>query len=194
MRCSCSGPRSSSCLSARQASGGKPVVRLTPQSGATVPDVLQLLAPTEKQLRGLSPPCFPFLKRRTSAGLRSSFLSPSSARPPTVTLTWLLLLLCRSPPGTDLSLACIMPPSLLLARLEHAQSTSLICSMSRVGFMLTRSMLRFLSCSAGSPQAPCLLLLDGSLGHGSAGNARRTASRVPSRWVSSFALPTLSVW
>ena len=48
--------------------------------------------------------------------------------------------------------------------------------------------------SAGSPLAPCLLLPGGSLGHGSAGNARKMASRVQSRWVSSFALPTPSVW
>ena len=122
-------------------------------------DVLQLLAPTEKQLRGLSPPCFPFLNRRTRAGLRSSFLPPSSARPPTVILTWLPLLLCHSPPGTGHSLACIMPLSLLQARLEHVQSTSQICSMSRAGFMPIRSMLRFPRCFARSPLAPCPLLL-----------------------------------
>ena len=130
----------------------------------------------------------------TRAGLKSFFLPPNLGQPPIVILNWLPLLLCQSPLGTGLSLVCIMLLSLLLARPEHAQSTLPICSMSRAGFMPTRSTLHCLHCFAGSPQALCPLRPDGLLGHGSAGNVRRMASRVPSRWVSSFVLPTPSGW
>ena len=164
-------------------------------SGVTVRDVPQLLAPTGRPPRGLSPPCSPSLNRRTRAGPRSSFRPPTLARPLTVILTWLPLLPCQSPPGTGHSLACTTTQlSLLLARPGHAQSTSQTCSMSRAGFMLTRFMLHYPRCFAGFPLAPCLLLPGGSHGHGFTGNARRTANPVPSRWVSSFALLTPSVW
>ena len=160
-------------LKRKVGSGGKPVVRLTPLSGATVRDVPQLLAPTGKPPRSLSPPCSLSLNRRTRAGLKSSFPPSTLVRPPTVILTWLPLLLCQSPLGTGHSLACTMRLSLLLPRPGHAQSTLQTCSMSRAGFTSTRSMLRSPRCSAGSPLAPCLLLPGGSLGHGSAGSARK---------------------
>ena len=104
------------------------------------------------------------------------------------------LLHCQNPPGTGPSLVCNMPLSLLLARLGLVLSTSLTCSTSRAGFMPTKSMQRCPHCFAGSPQARCLLPPGGSHAHGSAGNARRMASRVPSRWVSSFAQPMPSAW
>ena len=194
MRRSCNASRNSSCSSARQGSGANPVVRLTPLSEATARDALQLLALTGKPPRGLSPPCSLSMNRRTRAGPKSSFRPPTSVRLPTVILSWLLLLLCQSPPGIGLSLDCITRLSLLLARPEHAQSTLQTCSTSRAGFMPTRFMLRYLRCFAGFLLAPCPLLPGGSLGHGSAGNARKTASRVQSRWVSSFVLLTPSAW
>ena len=181
-------------LKRKAGSGGKPVVRLTPLSGVTARDALQVLAPTGKPPLGSFPPCSLFLNRRTRAGLKSSFLPPPLVRPPTVILTWLPLLLCQSPPGTGHSQACIMPLSLLQARLEHAQSTSQICSMSRAGFMPTRSMLPFsaLFCkiSAGSlpPAARWLTRTRLCWQH------KKNGNRVLSRWVSSFALPTPSAW
>ena len=194
LRRSCSAPRSSSCLSARQGSGANPVVCLTPLSGAIARDVPLLLAPIGRPPLGLSPPCFLSMSKRTCVGPESSFQPPTLVRPLTVILTWLPLLLYQSPPGTGHSLACTMRLSLLLAQPEHAQSTSQTYSMSRAGFMPTRFTLRSPRCFAGFLLAPYLLLPGGSLGHGSAGNARKMASRVQSRWVSSFALPTPSDW
>ena len=170
LRRSCSALRNSSCSSARQASGANPVVRLTRLSEATVRDALQVLAPTGKPPQGSSLPCFPSLNRRTCAGPKSSFLPPTLVCLPIVILTWLPLLPCQNPLGTGPSLDCTMRLSLLLARPGLVQSTSQTCSMSRAGFMLTRFMLR---CFAGFLLALCLLLPSGSLGHGSAGNARK---------------------
>ena len=191
LRRSCSVLRNSSCLSARQGSGGKSVVRLTPLSGAdrakrtaavgayrkaTTVLVSSMLSFSEQEDTRWAQELLP-TSNLGSAAHCDPHLAPPPALPES---TW-------DRPFSGLHYAA-------LARLEHAQSTSQICSMSRAGFMPTRSMLRFLRCSARSPLAPCSLPPDGSLGHGSAGNARRTASRVLSRWVSSFALPTPSAW
>ena len=146
-----------------------------------------------KPPRGLSPPCSPSLNRRIRLG-PGALPPPILARPLTVILTWLPLLLCQSPPGRGHSLACTMRLSPLLAQLGHAQSTLQTYSMSRAGFMPTRFTLRSPRCFVGSPLAPYLPLPGGSLGHGSAGNARKMASPIRSRWVSFFALPTPSVW
>ena len=104
------------------------------------------------------------------------------------------LLHCQNPPGTGHSLVCNMPLSLLLARLGLVLSTSQTYSMSRAGFMPTRFTLRSPRCFAGFPLAPYLPPPGGSLGHDSAGNARKMASLVRSRWVSFFARPTPSAW
>ena len=91
-------------------------------------------------------------------------------------------------PFSGLHYAALTAPGPTGTRPEH------ITDLLNVPRIPTRFMLRYLRCFAGFLLAPCLLLPGGSLGHGSAGNARKTASRVQSRWVSSFALLTPSAW
>ena len=195
MRRFCSAPRSSSCLSARQGSGASPVVRLTPLSGGDRARRTAAVGAYRKATTGLVSSMLSFTEQEDTRWARellptsnlgsAAHCDPHLAPPPALPeSTWdravLRLALCGS--------HCSWPDR------GHAQSTSQTCSMSSAGFMPTRFMLRSPRCFAGFLLAPYLLLPGGSLGHGSAGNARKMASRVQSRWVSSFAPPTPSDW
>ena len=97
--------------------------------------------------------------------------------------SWVLHLLHPTRTGTGPLRACITRPSPLLARLAHGRSTSL--STCLTGCTATRFTPPWLLSSAGSPLVRSLWPPSGSRARGSAGNARKTANRDPSRWVRS---------
>ena len=146
-----------------------------------------------KATTGLVSSMLTFDEREDLRWARSFFRPLNTARLPTVTQTWLPLPHRLRAPGIAPSRACTTPPSPLHAPLALALSTSLTCSTYRSEFMPTKFTRHLLLCSVGFLQGPCLPRPGGSRARGCAGSVRRMASRVPSKWVSSYALPMPSV-
>ena len=94
-------------------------------------------------------------------------LAPSPALPES---TW-------DRPFSGLHNAALTAPGPTGTRPEHI--TDLLNVPRRIHANKIDSCCALPRCSAGSPLAPCLLQLGGSLEHGSAGNARKMASRAP---------------